>query len=123
MIIRYLGEGSQARGAVSISNSDPLLIIIMMRFFREICLVPDKKFRGHIHTFAHANIEQTEKYWSKVTKIPRNQIYKKYTKQSSASLQKRNKLPLGTISIYVCEMRLFLIIMCWVEKIKECLVG
>ena len=102
-----------------ISNSDPLIIKIMMRFFREICEVQENKFRGHIHTFEHADINKTERYWSKISGIPKNQFFKTYTKPSSASLQKRNTLPFGTFDICICDTRLFLTIKGWIEKIKE----
>lgn len=120
-IILYLGEGSKTYrgGKASLSNSDPDIIKIMMRFFREICNVPETKFRAGIHTFAHADLEKTEEYWSNVTKIPRNQFYKTYIKPSAASLQKRNTLPFGTVDVYVCDTKLFLTIMGWIEKIKS----
>ena len=79
----------------------------MMRFFREICKVPEEKFRGSIHTFAHADIEKTEKYWSKISRIPKNQFHKTYIKPGSASLQKRYTLLYGTFSINVCDTNLF----------------
>lgn len=119
-IILYLGEGGKTeRGTARISNSDPLVIKMMMRFFREICKVSEERFRGNIHTFAHADIEKTEKYWSKITGIPRSQFQKTYIKPSSASLQKRFTLPFGTFSINVCDTKLFLTIMGWIEKIEE----
>lgn len=119
-IILYLGEGGKtSRGMARLANSDSMVIKIMMRFFREICKVSDDKFRASIHTFAHANIIETEKYWSKISGIPRSQFFKTYIKPSSASLQKRNTLPFGTFDIYVCDTKLFLTIMGWIEKIKE----
>lgn len=123
-IILYLGEGGKTlRGVARLANSDPSVIKIIMRFFREVCFVPESKFRGHIHTFAHANIEETEKYWSKISGIPRRQFYKTYTKPSSASLQKRNTLPFGTLEIDICDTKLFLTIMGWIERIKELTLG
>jgi transposase len=119
-IILYLGEGGKtSRGMARLSNSDPDVIKIMMRFFREICNVPNSRFRASIHTFEHANIHKTEKYWSKISGIPTSQFFKTYIKQSSASLQKRDTLPFGTFDIYVCDTKLFLTIMGWIEKIKE----
>lgn len=119
-IILYLGEGGKtARGMARISNSDPLVIKIMMRFFREICNVPENKFRGHIHTFAHADVEKTENYWSRISGISRCQFFKTYIKPSSASLQKRDTLPFGTFDICICDTKLFLTITGWIEKIKE----
>lgn len=119
-IVLYLGEGGKtSRGMARIANSDPDVIKIMMRFFREICNVPESKFRGHIHTFTHADVEKTEKYWSRISGIPRNQFFKTYIKPSSASLQKRDTLPFGTFDICICDTKLFLTIMGWIEKIKE----
>lgn len=118
--ILYLGEGAKTkRGTVAVANSDPDVIKIMLRFFREILKVPEHKLRGHIHTFLHADVEKTEKYWSKVTGIPINQFYKTYTKPSSVSLKKRKTLPFGTFDLSVNDTKLFLTIMGWIEKIKE----
>lgn len=120
-IILYLGEGAKNpnKGRVAVSNSDPEVIKIMLRFFREVCKVPESKFRGHIHTFEHADTEKTENYWSKITEIPRKQFYKTYKKPSSASFQKRQTLPFGTLDLSVNDTKLLLTILGWIEKIKE----
>jgi predicted transcriptional regulator len=119
-IILYLGEGSKKkRNAVSLANSDPEVIQIMIRFLKEICNVSEEKFRGQIHTFAHADVLETEKYWSKITGIPRAQFYKTYIKPSSASVQKRKTLPYGTFDLSVNDTKLLLTILGWIEKIKE----
>ena len=118
----YLGEGSKAqRGATKLANSDPAVIKIMMRYFREICLVPEKKFRAHIHTYSHLNVEDAEVYWSKITGIPRNQFYKTYSKPSIASKGKKDSTPYGTVDLTVCSTELYLQIMGQIEKIKKIL--
>lgn len=118
--ILYLGEGSKTkRGSAKLSNSDPAVIMIIMEFFRKVCLVPEEKFRIHIHTFSNANVEKTEAYWSKITGVPRDQFVKTYVKQGSASLGKRKTIPFGTCEVSVHDTKLFLNIMGWIEKIKE----
>ena len=120
----YWGEGGKTnQGIARVSNSDPAIIKIMMRFFSEICLVEDSKFRGHIHTYSHLNAKVAEKYWSSISGIPRKQFYKTYIKQSVSSLGKKDKLPYGTFDIYVCNTKLFLEIMGQIEKIKQVLVS
>jgi predicted transcriptional regulator len=119
-IALYWGEGGKTHhGMVRIANSDPAVIQIMMRFFREICNVPEAKFNGHVHTFSHLNAKKAEEYWSNISGIPRQQFYKTYIKQSVASKNKRDTLPYGTFQIYVCDTKLFLRIMGWIERIKE----
>lgn len=116
----YWGEGGKTNhGSARISNSDPAVIKTMMRFFREICLVEDKKFRGHIHTYSHLNAKEAEKYWSGISSIPQKQLYKTYIKASISSQGKKDKLPYGTFEIYVCDTKLFLQIMGQIEKIKQ----
>ena len=119
-IALYWGEGGKTyRGMARIANSDPAVIKIMMRFFREICGVPEEKFNGHVHTFSHLNLEKAENYWSGVSKIPVKQFYKTYVKKSVASKDKRDTLPYGTFQIYVCDTVLFYKIIGWIEKMKR----
>ena len=116
----YWAEGGKTGyWSVRLSNSDPLIIKVMMKFFRQVCKVREEKFRAYIHTFAYANVEKTEKYWAKVSSIPREQFNKTYVKPSVASLQKRKTLPYGTVEIYVHDTKLFLTIKGWIEKISQ----
>ena len=116
----YWGEGGKTNtGMARISNSDPEVIRFMMRFFQEIFGVPSKKFRGHVHTFSHLNAEKAERYWSRVSGIPRGQFYKTYSKPSIASKGKSDSLPYGTFQIYVCDTTIFLTIKGWIEKLAE----
>ncbi len=116
----YWGEGGKTQKASArVANSDPRVISIMMRFFKEICGVPRNKFRGHVHTFSHLNAEAAEKYWSQVSGIPRRQFYKTYSKPSIASLGKKDSLPFGTFQIYVNDTNLFLSIKGWIERLGE----
>lgn len=116
----YWAEGRK-RGVriASFSNSDPLMIKVMMRFFREICNVPEDKFRGHIHTHSSSNIKQSLKYWSEVTNIPVRQFYKTYCVPSISSKGKSNSLPNGTLDIHICSSELYLKIMGWIKGISE----
>ena len=116
----YWAEGGKTvRGMVRFSNSNPEMIKVMMCFFRKICLVPEGKFKGHIHTHSKSNVCEAEEYWSGVTKIPKGQFFKTYFKQSSSSQNKRKTLPYGTFDIYICDTKLFLTIMGWLNKISN----
>lgn len=119
-IALYWGEGGKTKtGMARIANSDPAVIRFMMRFFREVCKVPEKKFRGHVHTFSHLNIQHAEEYWSDISGIPRKQFFKTYAKPSIVSKNKKDSLPNGTFQIYVCDTILFLTIMGWIDGVKE----
>lgn len=115
----YWGEGGKTQQTARLANSDPAIIKLAMRFFRETCNVPEEKFRGHVHTFSHTNAKKAEEYWSNISGMPRNRFYKTYIKQSSASKQKRNTLPYGTFQVYVHDSEFFFRLMGWIKKIKE----
>ncbi len=116
----YWGEGGKSlRGGARIANSDPRIIVIMMRFFREVFSVPETKFRGQVHTFSHLNAGKAERYWSKVSGIPTTQFYKTYSKPSIASQGKKDNLPNGTFDIYVSDTIIFLTIQGWIERLAE----
>jgi hypothetical protein len=118
----YWGEGSKThQGVARVSNSDPAVIRVMMRFFREICLVEEKDFRGHVHTHSHLNISRAERHWAVISGISRENFYKTYAKPSSASKGKKDNLPYGTFDIYVCRTKLFLQILGQIEKLKKLL--
>ncbi len=116
----YWAEGGKTqRGLVRVSNGDPKIIEVMMEFFRKICEVPEKKFRGHIHIHPHLDIKGAENYWSSISKIPLNQFYKTYSKQNKSSQNKKDSLPFGTFDIYVCNTELFLRIKGWIEGLYK----
>ncbi len=119
----YWAEGGKTKNSVRISNSDSYIIRVMMRFFRQICSVEEHKFRVQVHTHSHLNVRNAENYWSSLTGIPVGQFYKTYAKPSVSSLGKKDSLPYGTVQIYVCDTKLFLVIKGWTEKIKELLLA
>ena len=115
----YAAEGDKnLLERVKFSNSDPELIVLMMRWFREICLVSESRFRIalHIHNL-HSNRFVTS-YWIKKTGIPKSQFYKLYVKQSTLN-QRRNVLYNGTCSVIINSKDLFRKIMTWKQMLFE----
>lgn len=115
----YWGEGGKTQQTARVSNSDPAVIRIMMKFFEKYSSVDKKKFHGHVHTFSHKNAKEAVIYWSKVSGISQSKFFKTYVKQSSASKKKRETLPFGTMQIYVHDTVFFFKLMGWIETLKE----
>jgi len=115
----YWAEGSKTRrGLVQVCNSDERMIRFIMRFFREVCKVPEIKFRGYVHIHSHLNTKKAESHWSSVSKIPLKQFYKTYQKQNKSSQNKKNSLPYGTFTIIICDTELFLRIRGWINGLR-----
>ena len=118
----YWAEGGKTKGIVRFSNSDPKIIQIIMRFFKEVCEISPCKFKGHIHIHPHLDCKKAEKYWSNISGIPLAQFYKSYQKPNKSSQNKKDSLPYGTFDIYICSTELLLKLKGWAEKIHEILV-
>lgn len=118
--ILYWAEGYKAtRNMVSFSNSDPLMIKIMMQFFKNICKVPNTKFRGVVHIHPHLNKNKAENFWSKTSGIPLKQFHKTQMAVSKASKQKKDTLPLGTFNIVISDTCLRAKIEGWLKGISK----
>ncbi len=113
-LMLYWAEGDKAESweVVKFSNSDPMMIRVIMRWFREICKVPEEKFRVCVHMHALHCRENIEKYWSEVTGVPVSQFYKTQIKPTSLK-QRKNKLYDGTCAVTVCNKNLFRRIKGW----------
>lgn len=74
----YLGEGTKGldRGSLRFGNSDPFIIDLFLNLMRKCYKVDEKKFRCTILCRADQNTNNLEKFWLRVTKIPKNQFYK-----------------------------------------------
>lgn len=100
--------GKREKWMVRFTNSDPYMIKIIMRFFREICHVEEKRIRLCIHL--HPNIEdkRARKYWSKITGMPIDSFWKSQKHISKSSLGKRpkNRLPYGTLHVIILDSNL-----------------
>lgn len=116
--VLYWAEGYKAGiNMVNFSNSDPNMIALMMHFFREVCKVPENKFRGTVHIHPHLDKDSAKRFWSKISGIPIRQFHKTQFGISKASKHKRDTLPLGTFRIIVCDTRLLSRIKGWIKGI------
>ncbi|MCR4275315.1 MAG: hypothetical protein NUV83_00970 [Candidatus Wolfebacteria bacterium] len=114
-VLYWAGCGKTQKGLVRFSNSDPNIVRLMMAFFRDVCEVPEQKFRGHIYIYPHLDHRGTEKYWSEISGIPLKQFFKLSVKRATKS--KKEGLPYGTFEIYICNVGLSLKIRGWAKGI------
>jgi len=119
-VAMYWGEGGKTmKGMARISNSDPDVIRLSMRFFREICEVKEDRFRAHIHIHSLDMVQEAQEYWSKIVGIPVSQFYKTYVIKNKNKNKIRDTLRYGTLDVGVCDTKLLLKILGWIEGIKK----
>jgi len=107
--------------AVSLTNSDSVLIRAFLCFLRRYCAVPEEKIKASLRIFPHQNELEILSFWQKETGIPRERFGKTYRGVSKASMHKRpfNRLPYGIIQVHVADTNLFHRIMGHIEGIKD----
>lgn len=116
----YWAEGfKKTKYTVTFCNSDPDMIRLIMRFFREICKIEEKKFKAQVQI--HPNISESEakEYWSAVSRISLNDFRKSLSTVSISSKGKRDPhtLPFGTFRIHIHDVRLVNKIKGWMEGV------
>lgn len=114
----YWAEGYNKNSSwktVSFTNSDPGMIKLMMKWFREICKVPDNKFRIRIQCHGIEKVKESEEYWSRITDIPLLQFTKPYIRISPTSKKKMGNLsPHGICNIRISDISLLTKIKGWI---------
>lgn len=115
----YWGEGTKNYSTVQFTNGDPRMIILFLRFLRNVCDVSEVKLRAHIHIHEHLDTSAAEEYWQSVTGIPKDHFYKTYNKPNKSSKGTRNSLPYGVCAVSVTDVKLLLKIRGWTEGIYE----
>lgn len=117
----YWAEGSKKSGeTIQFANSDPQMIKIMMKWFREICKVPKEKIRAHIYIHKIYKSERCEEFWSKITGIPVSKFGKTTYKPTPHKI-KRNLDYKGVCRIDIGNVNLFRKMMGWQQGLSEIL--
>lgn len=106
---------------VSLTNSDPSLVKIFLRFLREWCRVPEDTIKADIRIFQHQNSEELLHFWQGVTRIQPENFGAVYYGVSKSSLGKRpfNRLPYGVVQIRISNTSLFHTIIGYIEGLKR----
>lgn len=123
----YIGEGSKTGGITRIVNSNPLIIKLTLKWFREVFGITTESFRVRVHLYPDNNIKETLRYWSKELQIPLGQFQTpSIDVRKGKKMFKRGKLPYGTAHVTVHslgrpEYGVFLQrrINAWIEKVMK----
>lgn len=124
-VAMYWSEGYTYPGGdqVGFTNSDPKMILFILKWFKEICKVPDAKFSFQVKiNKIHKNrIKEVENYWSKLIGIPLDQFNKTVLiKSKSQKVYPNPDIYFGTLRITVRQgTRLRRKIHGWIEGLAK----
>lgn len=105
---------------VSLSNSDPEIIKIFIKFLIEIYNVPKEKIKLSVRLYKHMNEKKIINFWLTITDLPKENLYKTGYKISRSSKGNRpfNRLPYGTVQVRVNSTEIYHKIMGMIEGLK-----
>lgn len=115
----YWGEGykTEKSSGIDLANSDVAMVLVFLRFLREICVVDEKRLRVLLYCYSNQDTEKLVKFWSKATRIPVKQFTKPYVRKdfNNAML---DKMPYGMVHIRYSDKKLLKVIKEWIEDVK-----
>ncbi|MFH1820569.1 MAG: hypothetical protein ABH805_01500 [Candidatus Nealsonbacteria bacterium] len=118
----YWAEGNtKNKNRLQFSNSNPLMIEVAIRFFREICDISDDKIGARVHIYPGINYPKVLNFWSQVTKLPKHNFYPPQIQVSKASKGRRlkNTLPYGTLHLNINNTELACKVKGWIRGIVK----
>ena len=73
----YWGEGdSKPRNPVRLTNTDPRMIALYVKFLTNILNIPKEKIKASIILYSDLSEETCLNFWSNITKLSKSQFYK-----------------------------------------------
>jgi transcriptional regulator with XRE-family HTH domain len=105
----FWAEGDKCRNAVRVTNSDPDLLRLFVRFLRECYGAPIERIAVNCNLFAdHVERQrEIEDFWLRTLELPRSclrksivNVYSKYSQK-----KRKNKLPYGTCKVVYSDTR------------------
>ena len=118
----YWAEGNvKNRNRLQFSNSNPSMIKTAIRFFREICDIPDDKITARAHIYPSINYQKALNFWSKITRLSKKNFKPPQIQVSRASKGKKpyNALPYGTLHLTACNTKIACRVKGWIKGISE----
>jgi hypothetical protein len=114
----YWGEGTKRGGTVALSNSNPEMIKLFIRFLRIICGIDDARVHITLHHYEDHDPSEIMKFWSDLTEIPLSQFYKPYLHIRRKGTY-RTPSKYGTISVQYSDSNLLEKILDWIKEYEK----
>lgn len=102
----YWGEGSKHRGWVSISNTDPRVILFSLYWMTKNLKIPKKRINVRLHLYSDMNIEEEITFWSATLGIPKAQFKPPYIKKTTREGLSYKSFGHGTCNLITFNMGL-----------------
>jgi hypothetical protein len=117
-LVTYWAEGHKTGNAVGISNSDPGLVNLFLKWANGSLGIPLKKFRVQLHLHSGQNEAEMKQFWSEMTGLPLSQFGKSYIKKEGTG-HRKNILYNGTARVKASNSIQLRRVLTWIECLSE----
>ncbi|MEK7660047.1 MAG: hypothetical protein AAB343_02480 [Patescibacteria group bacterium] len=117
-IMLYWGEGTKSGTSVALSNSDPDLILLFVRFLRKICGIDETRLRILMHYYPHQSERELKEFWARTVQIPLTQFSKSRIHNTSRGSYKRLSA-YGTVSVRYSDVLLLDRLNYWIDEYRS----
>ena len=101
----YIGEGSKTMNITRISNSDPKVIKLALKWFKSAFGVQTHNVKIRLFLYPDSNKKNCIVRWSKETGVPESQFFKPtIDKRINKKTSNNGKLPFGTAHVSIIGM-------------------
>ena len=98
----YIGEGSKTQNSIRVINSNPKIIKLMLRWFKEVCKLTNDNFKIRLHLYPDNDVKKCIKFWAQEIDISTRQFQKSQIDfRKGKKMFKRGKLPYGTAHLSI----------------------
>lgn len=98
----YIGEGAKSSEIIRISNSDPRVIRVAVKWLQDACGLTKDNLTVRLHLYPDNNDQECTQYWQKITDLPLKNFRKStIDRRKNKRTAKVRKLPYGTAHITV----------------------
>lgn len=120
-IALYAADGSKTGHEVAFTNSNPEIIKFMTEWYREFCGISYSRMYGSLWIHENNDKEKAERFWSKLTKIPKKNFHKAYVaeEKTHSSKIRKNKHEYGVFKVRFFDVNKLRKIMGWISGILK----
>lgn len=116
-VMIYWGEGDRKPdNPVRVSNIDPQMLRIFIKFLRKCCRIPREKIKAHLTIYPDLNESECKKYW-----IPKIGVKPELFNKTQIILgrHKTKKLHYGICAIEIASRQLKEKLLVWIQKFSK----
>lgn len=100
----YAGEGSKTDGKVLFANTNAEMVQFFCVWLRRFFTIEESRIRVRVYLHEGLDLEETERFWSEVTGVPREQFRAPYRATPDPSIR-LTKHEHGCVYVYYCCSR------------------